>query len=57
MNQSADKWKGRGKQVAGGIRRAAAKNDSERIKGRTQQIEGKAQESLGKVKEKVRKID
>ncbi len=55
MNQSADKWKGRGKQIAGGIRKATAKNDSQRLKGRAQQLEGKGQESIGKLKEKVKK--
>ncbi len=54
-NQSADKWKGRGKQVAGKVREVTARTGAGRRKGQLLEVEGKAQEGIGKVKEKIKK--
>ncbi|MSQ32163.1 MAG: CsbD family protein [Dehalococcoidia bacterium] len=54
-NQSVDKWKGRGKQVAGKVKQDTATTESERRKGKVLEVEGKVQEGMGKIKEKIKK--
>ena len=50
-----DRFKGRGKQIIGGVQERVGRTDAERTEGSIKKTEGKIQEGFGKAKGKVRK--